>query len=244
MKILDVHGYLGPTIVPGAAASAAVVTSTMSARGVGGAVLMSRHAQNVDPIAGNRIVKAMVEQAPNLLACLVTHIGRVDASIEAMRELLGGRKFVAMAITGFRPGHTVEKMLADDILNAFRRFTKPLMLFTPNSESVHAAVEIAKSYPMIKVVLLGMGGAEWRTAIAAAQAVTNIYLETSGALDRAKIPSAVEAIGTNRIVFGSGTPHVDVSAALGLIEDSAISEEARRKILFDNAVRLFGLGGD
>src|SRR5205807_138858 len=130
-----------------------------------------------------------------------------------------------------RRDEPVTKMVADEIINAYRRYSKPLFLFTPNGECVQAALDIAKSYPMLKVVFLGMGGADWRIGIAAAHAATNVLLETSGSLDRAKLPAAVEAIGSHRILFGSGTPRVDAAAAAGLIEDSDLSDDARQKIL-------------
>jgi predicted TIM-barrel fold metal-dependent hydrolase len=94
---------------------------------------------------------------------------------------------------------------------------------------------------MLKVVFLGMGGADWRAAIAAAHACTNVLLETSGVMDRAKIPAALEVLGAHRILFGSDAPHTDAGAAAGLIEDSDLSEEARSRILGENARRLFDL---
>jgi predicted TIM-barrel fold metal-dependent hydrolase len=86
-----------------------------------------------------------------------------------------------------------------------------------------------------------MGGRDWRQAVHAAHSATNIVLETSGALDRSKLSAAVEVLGAHRIVFGSGSPATGVAAALGMVEDAAISDDARRRILWDNAVRLFEL---
>jgi predicted TIM-barrel fold metal-dependent hydrolase len=240
LPIFDAHCYLGDGVVPGVANNASVITAAMQARGVDAAVLLSAHARRADPAAGNRVLKAMLEQGQNLYGCLVTHVNRVEASMTAMRELMPGRKFVGMAVSGMRPDDFVQKIVADEIVNAYRRYSKPLFLFTPNENAVQAGLEIAKGYPMLKVVFLGMGGADWRAAVAAAHAATNVYLETSGVLDRAKLPAAVAALGAHRLLFGSGFPHVDTAAALGLIEDSDLSEEARRKILSDNARRLFG----
>src|SRR5206468_12772817 len=100
---------------------------------------------------------------------------------------------------------------------------------------------LAKSYSMHKFIFLGMGGAEWRNAIAAAHQSVNIYLETSGALDRAKIPAAVESIGAHRLLYGSSLPNLDPAAALGLLNDAGLSGTDLRRILYENAVRLFNL---
>jgi len=241
LPIFDAHTYLGGSLVPGVAHNAMVIQAAMKARGVDGAVLFSAHARSVEPLAGNRILKAMLNQGPELYGCLVAHVNRVEASITAMRELMPARKFVGMVIAGAQREQPVSRIIADELINAYRRFGKPLFLYAPCGDAVHAALEIAKSYPTLKVVLLGMGGPDWRTAVAAAHAATNIVLETSGTLDRAKLPAAVEAIGAHRLVFGSGSPHVDAAAAIGLVEDASISEEARCRILFENARKLFGL---
>ncbi len=241
MPIFDIHNYIGGSVIPGVSHNAAAIQATLQERGIESAMLYSNHARYVDPLSGNRILRAMIEQSKNLFGCVVTHTNRIEASVTVLRELMGSSKFLAMTITGVHPDEPVRKVVADEILNAYRRFSKPLIIYTPNASAVEAAHEIARAYSMIKVVLLGMGGEDWRSAIAAAHTTTNIYLETSGVLDRVKLPSAVDVLGTHRILFGSGAPQVDVSAAMGLIEDSAISEEAKHRILYDNARKLFGL---
>lgn len=243
MPIFDLHGYYGGSVIPGVANNAANIQAAMKARGLTGGALLSAHARNVDPVAGNRVLLKIVEQSPALFGILVTHVNRVDASITAMRELMTNRKFLGMAVVGMHVDEPVQKIVADEIVNAYRRYSKPLFLYAHNATMCEAGLEIAKAYPMLKVVLLGMGGADWRAGIAAAHAATNVYLETSGALDTAKLPAAYEALGAHRIVFGSGSPHVDPAAALGLVEDSRLSDEARKRILWDNANRLFGFEG-
>ncbi len=241
MPVFDTHSYFGGSVIPGVANSAKTIAATMQARGVGGAIVFSAHARYVDPLSGNRLLAKILEQSPILHGCLVTHVNRVDASVAAMRELMASKRFVGMAITGMGEEEPVEKIIADDIINAYRRYGKPLFLYAHNGKMTHAALEIAQAYNMIKVVLFGMGGHDWRTAIAAAHASTNIYLETSGPLDRAKIPAAFETIGAHRIVFGSGAPHVDAAAAMGLVEDSPLTDDVRRRIYYTNAGRLLGL---
>ncbi len=49
-----------------------------------------------------------------------------------------------------------------------RRYHKPIFLHTPNAACVEVALHVAKTYNMHKFIFLGMGGADWRTAIAAA----------------------------------------------------------------------------
>jgi uncharacterized protein len=240
LPIFDVHSYLGGSLIPGANNTAASIASAMQARGIDHAIVMSAHARQVDPLAGNRILKSMIEQSPSLYGCLITHLNRVDSSIAAMRELMSSKKMLGMAIVADDPNEPVHRLVADEAINAYRRYSKPLFLFAHSEPMVEAALDIAKTYSMLKIVMIGMGGHDWGSAIAAAHATTNIVLDTSGALDRAKIPAAVEAIGAHRILFGSGSPHTDAAAALGLLQDVELSQEARNRILYGNAYRLFG----
>ena len=240
MPIFDTHSYLGGSLIPGVNHNAAVIATTMQPRGIDQAILMSEHARRIDPIAGNRILKATIEQAPNLFGCLVAHVNRTESSIAAMRELMSNRKMLGMAVVADHPEEPVHRLVADEIINAYRRYSKPLFLFAHNEAMVEAVLEISKAFNMLKVVMVGMGGRDWRSAIAAAHATTNLHLETSGALDRAKIPAAVEVLGAHRILFGSGSPHVDPAAALGVVQDAGISPDAKNRILSGNAHRLFG----
>ena len=241
MKVFDCHSWLGGSIVPGVGHTPTALTTGLDHYDVQGALLMSAHARLVDPLAGNRLVKAALEQSEALYGCLVAHVNRVQSSLTAMRELMPLRRFLCMALVGSRLEEPVPYALADEILNAYRRYTKPLFVFALNGASVEAAQRIATGYPMLRVVLVGMGGPHWPQAIKAAHATTNLMLETSGVLDRAKVPAAVDTLGGHRLVFGSGSPATSLPAALGMIEDASVTDDVKRRVLWDNAIRLFEL---
>src|SRR5207253_10437773 len=137
---------------------------------------------------------------------------RVDASLQAIRDMLGVKRFVGVMLISTHPAEPLHPLVADEVLNACRRYQKPIFLSTPNAMCVETALQLARTYNMHKFIFLGMGGGDWRTGIAAAQQSVNIFLETSGAMDLTKIPAAVEAIGSHRILFGSGMPHIDPAA--------------------------------
>jgi hypothetical protein len=244
MPVVDVHVHLEGYGIPGINQTGAQIRDFMAARGIERCVIMSSRAAQADPLSGNHILKHMVEQQEGLYACLVAHLNRVDASLQAIRDLLSSRHFVAVALISSNPAVPLQPLVADELLNACRRYQKPVMLHTPNADCVGAGLHLAKTYNMHKFIFLGMGGADWRTGIAAAHQSVNIHLETSGALDRAKLPAAIEAIGSHRILFGSGMPRLDPVASLGLVEDSGISVVEQRRILGENAAKMFNLDGE
>jgi predicted TIM-barrel fold metal-dependent hydrolase len=61
--------------------------------------------------------------------------------------------------------------------------------------------------------------------------------------DEPTLPSVVELAGDDNVVFNTDYPHPDGTFPFGFerFEDQPISEESKRKILWDNAARAFGL---
>lgn len=239
MAIFDIHASLEGYVLPGINQNANQVVQSMQARGIERTILIASRAAQADPLSGNRILRVMLDQAPGLYGCLVAHLNRADASLQSIRDLLGNRRFLGVLLTSTHPEEPLHPLVADEILNTCRRYQKPIFLHIPNAACVEVGLHLAKTYNMHKFIFLGMGGADWRTAIAAAQQSVNIFLETSGVLDRARIPAAVETIGGHRVLFGSGFPQLDPAAALGLLEDCDLSPIERRRILHDNAAKLF-----
>ena len=241
MPTFDVQTYLEGHILPGLNQNAGQVMQMMQERGIERALLISARAAQVDPQSGNRILKAMLDQSEGLYGALTAHLNRVDSSLQAIKELLNHRKFLAVLLTATDRHTPLPPLLADEILNSCRRYHKPILVHTPNAACVQAALHLAQNYTTHKFVFLGMGGSDWRGAIAAAHSAVNIYLETSGPLDRSKIPAAIASVGAHRVLFGSGMPYLDPAAALGLLEDSEIAPADKRRIVHENAARLFNI---
>ena len=241
MSVFDTHAYLEGFVLPGINQHATQITQLMQSRGIERTAVMSVRAAQADPLSGNRILKAMIEQSPGLYGILVAHLNRVDASVQTIKDLLGNKRFIGTMLTSTDGQAPLQPIVADDVLNACRRYQKPIFILTPNAYCVKAGLELAKTYNMHKFVFLGMGGHEWRTAIAAAHQSVNIFLETSGPLDRMKIASAIEVIGSHRILFGTGMPQIDPAASLGLLEDSDLLPNDKKRILNDNAIKLFNI---
>ena len=158
-----------------------------------------------------------------------------------MRRWLSHSEFVGAVMYG----HAGQPVTADDareILNAYRRFTKPMAIHTPDADAVNAARVIAAEYPAMKFILLGMGGDSWRAAVGVARRHLNVYLEVSGSLDSDKIAHAVEALTPRKLIFGSGFPLADPQAIRGLVDTApTVTSADRDRIFFQNAAALFNV---
>ena len=239
MPVFDVHTYMEGFLIPGVNQNADQISQTLTSRRIERGIVFSARAAQADPLTGNRILKGMVEQQKGLFGGVVAHLNRIDASLQSIRELMTSPRILGLMLVTTRPGEPLVPQVAEEILSVARRYHKPVFVHTPNAACVHIALQLAQKYNTHKFVFLGMGGMDWRSGIAAASQSSNIFLEISGPLDRAKIPAAIEGIGQNRVLFGSGMPQMDPAAALGLIDDSDIATEGRKRILQENAKRLF-----
>ena len=104
--------------------------------------------------------------------------------------------------------------------------------------------QVAPRYPGAIFVAGHAGNVEpFRSqAIRAAQECPNVYLETCSSFrSPGVIEELVQNAGADRVLFGSDTPLMDPRSQIGKIITAAISDEAKRLILGENARRLLGL---
>lgn len=207
------------------------------------AMLVPSLAVDSDFRSGNSEMLEAMNSDDRLYGYLVVNPNYVEESIQLMRSHMNLPKFKAMAIFS---GASKPHPNADDcrdLLNAYRRFTKPVLLNAPNLEAVSDVVEIAKEFPTIKFIIGGMGGPDWKGAIQASK-VLNTLLETSGSFDAEKVGEAVEQFGAHRVLFGSDTPFSDPASMLAMVHSSGLPKVDLLKILGDNAKTLFKLDSD
>ena len=176
----------------------------------------------------------------SMLGCVIVNFNYPELSQKEMHTYLSDGTFAGIRLTSGRRDRCVTLAESEEVLNGYRRFVKPVFLHVFDKDSVLAANEIAKAFPIMKFVLLAMGGDDWRMATVVAERTLNLVLEVSGSFSPDKIRFAVEHIGSHRMVYGSGLPYVDPSVVIGLVQDADISDADKRNIFENSARRLFG----
>ncbi len=108
------------------------------------------------------------------------------------------------------------------------------------------AVEALRGFD-VPLILMGAGYGVMAEAIAAAgapvaaRARDNTYIETHRLVTPDGIDIAAQAVGHQRLVFGSGAAEVYPGSALAVLERSKLSPQQRRDVLCDNLRRALRL---
>jgi len=101
----------------------------------------------------------------------------------------------------------------------------------------HHAIERAMEHPDVTFILAHMGGNELDLSlktITAAEPLENVYLDTSNCRVPKVIEKAVEALGPNRVLFGSDTPWGSILSNAYTIVDADIDDQDKRLIFSEN----------
>ena len=103
---------------------------------------------------------------------------------------------------------------------------------------------LAQAFPEATLLMAHMGNTaiangDWHRAIAAAERCPNIYLDTcSSTVDMGFIEAAVEAVGAERVIFGSDMLFLNPHVALAKITGAELGEEDKGLILGGNMERI------
>jgi len=139
----------------------------------------------------------------------------------------------------------------DELFSFFEEVDAPVMTHSGCPNSLPAAfVPFANKYPKVRMLLAHLGNGAGDNGkvdlqVRAVQAAEhgNLWVDTSSA--RSILPGliewAVEELGAERLLFGSDTPLYHVALQRTRIEMAEISDEAKRIILRENALKFFSL---
>jgi len=101
---------------------------------------------------------------------------------------------------------------------------------------------LAEAFPDVPVIMDHMGYRYWvAEAIEAAKRTPNLYLATTAVMEPHFIATAIEAIGVERIVFGSNGPLVIPKMQIDVIKFLQLSLEDEAKVLGGTLAKLYGI---
>lgn len=111
----------------------------------------------------------------------------------------------------------------------------------PYESDPNDVADLGRTFPDLTIVMAHLGGS-WRWGINAVRDVPNVLCDTSGTrIELGQITYAVRELGADRVVYGSDAPGCDYVLTIAKIQSAEITDEEKRLILRDNALRLLNV---
>lgn len=209
--------------------------------------ICSAHSALRDPREGNPLVVEAARRHPGrFLAYLAVNPNYPDELEEAVAALSGRDP----AVVGIKlhpswhryplggPAHAPAFAFADT-------HSLPVLSHTWGNTPTCGPEEVrrvAERYPNAPLLMGHSCFGQFDEAMALARDFPNVYLELTAAYRvSGLIERMVGTVGAEKVLFGSDLPWFDQLYGIGCVVFSHITDDDRRLILRDNAVRLFGL---
>jgi predicted TIM-barrel fold metal-dependent hydrolase len=198
---------------------------------------------------GNRELAETMRGRDRLLGYVAVNLNYLEESIQEMERYLGNgsganSQFVGVKVHPLFSKHRYDTPEGMALTRAAAAYNAPILIHTYSSalESPWNVAPVAKANPELPIILGHMGGDAWWEGIRAAQESANLYLEICGTpTDPVKIRAGIDAVGAERVLFGTDATLFEAAHLLGAIEDAGLSPEERDLIMWKNAMRLFNL---
>jgi predicted TIM-barrel fold metal-dependent hydrolase len=244
LQVIDFHAHVGRMDRYGMQDDAPMMLRTMDMAGVDRACLF--HIFYPDGSSSNDLTARFVAQHPDRFTGFAYVTPLMPERI--VPELTRAIDELGLAAIKLYPPYVVGQDFSQARWEPIYEFANErgltIILHTGEDAPPKYLSAIAPRYPRANFVAGHSGNTpiERAQGIAAAQANPNVYLETCSTF---RTPGVIEQLvneaGAQQVLFGTDMPLMDPRPQLGKIVTAHISDEAKRKILGENARRLLGL---
>ena len=134
-------------------------------------------------------------------------------------------------------GYSLEDVSTRELVERATMKGLPVWLYACREEVIDQVIALAKAFPQGKFL---MSCAAWVDRIEEIVEAGNMWVDTSGywIYTSAFCSEAIQELGDQRLLFGSGFPVWNARLAIQRIREIDIPSEATENILYRNAVRL------
>jgi predicted TIM-barrel fold metal-dependent hydrolase len=243
-KVIDTHGHMGgfsgiwfPNPEP------ADMVRTMDRCGVD-KLVFSHHDALQNPFTGNQKAQDAIDAFPDRLigyyAVNPNYPEHLKQAVEGFSSLRG---FAGYKILAAYYGTPVTEPACQPLWQHAHEAKLPVLLHTWGGDRCagwQQVREVAGKYPGATILMGHSQYGDWDKAIECAKDLPNVYCELCAAYSvNGFMQKMVDAGIEDKITFGTDLPWFDPMYAIGCVVFAHISDTARRKILRDNAERIF-----
>ena len=206
---------------------------------IAGALAHHAFSVELDQPYGNAAVLAECAKSPRLFPCWVLlphHVGEMPPPEQLAAEMLRQNVRAARVFPRMH-GFSLDTLKHSGLLAALER--AGIALIIPIAETDFAALgAMCKAHPLLPVIVTGLAWATDRQLFPLLERCRNLHIETSCYQGHNSIEIAARRFGAERLIFGTGLPHMSPGAAKGNILYARITDEEKRLIAGGNLLRL------
>lgn len=252
--MIDAHAHLGSGFAPwrtddvaaDLVATSAEVGITRTLVSTLGTTELLAHPTPAELRAANEITAAAVARFPDALAGVVyLSPEHPTASLDELNrhvadgEFVGVKLWIAMRAADARLDPLAAR-IAELGVPVLQHAWYKTVGGTPDESTPADVAELARRHPGLQIQMAHLGGAG-RRGVADIAPYKNIVVDTSGGDPvLGEVDHAVAELGADRVLYGSDAPIRDPATALSKVLGADLSEEDKRLVLHDNALRLYG----
>lgn len=244
LPIIDSHAHMGPNY--GTYMSRATVDEMIEVMDKENieTIFCAPHGSLFDPVAGNQEIEDAMAKYPGRIKGYYTFNPNYSKEFaEKMDHVLTVPGYLGFKFLPTYHRYPIDGENYKPALEFANQHKKVILIHTWGNNDPHNGPRhiraAAAAYPDAKFIMGHSAPGELDQAIEVAKEHANVYLDLcdihrhSGIVDK-----MVDAIGADRILFGTDIPWYDPAYGVGSVLFSRISDEDKYKILYQNAKRL------
>lgn len=241
INVIDMHGHLGRYAHAVPDVSPRSIVEIMDRTGISVVICSRMTFASPDTDFGNALVLDAIRAFPGRI---LGYVGIHPFGKEKVREDV--EKWLNEGFTGLKLHNVNGFRYGDESYeSAYEIADKrclPVLFHTGGEEVEFEDIcAISARYPNMSILLAHSGCTNEEGYIKMARECANVYLDlTLSVSPRGLVRRLVEAVGAERIVWGSDVYFFSNTQQLGKVVGADISEEDKRKILSINAIGILG----
>lgn len=244
---IDINAHVGPRLRPEHDAPLATLRDQAARHGVSLSLAYDLGALHADPTSGNRRAIEVARDPANRLAPVaVLLVNRLDLTTATLDGLVRDGVVAFRLGLGSREWHTgtpataLRSASTRAVLRQVARAGRPLLVpvFGWGDAGVVGEVTADLGVP---VILVDAHYIQFVDTVEALRAYSHLHVDTSRFANFTALAQLVREVGAERVLLGSENPTRCLASPVNAVLAADIPDDAKRAILRDNAVRLFGL---
>ncbi len=241
MKILDLQMFFGSSLF-GKSVSSKEMSTWLASYPHLEAMLIPHKPYDYHYAQANQEVEEFASQNKAFRPVLRVDPWRQEEALALIQKTKSPLLFLHPFEEQFYPTQTEVKNILEE---AFSRQMKVILAcgYLPFSHSAQV-YPLIRDFPQGEFILthgaqINVCGMHMEEAFEIFADFSNTYFETSGIYREDYIEKAINELGSQRVLFGSGSPYYHFPFELKRIEHLNCSDEVKEKILWKNASALF-----